>query len=104
MPDEAQQQPKPAPSKKKVFLKRLLSSIVLWTIVIASLFSGNKILSDYVFLAIMMILAGAGMLEFYNLLAHRNLICFKGVGVFGGLLLMASTFFYLSGQIRPVLQ
>jgi phosphatidate cytidylyltransferase len=104
MPEEAQQQPKPAPSKKKVFLKRLLSSIILWTIVIASLFSGNKILSDYVFLAIMMILAWAGLVEFYNLLAHRNLFCFKGVGVFGGLLLMASTFFYLSGHIVPTPQ
>jgi phosphatidate cytidylyltransferase len=104
MPEEAQQQAKPAPSKKKVFLKRLLSSIILWTIVIASLFSGNKILSDYVFLAIMMVLAWAGLVEFYNLLAHRNLFCFKGVGVFGGLLLMASTFFYLSGQIVPATQ
>lgn len=101
MPDQAQE-PKPPASKKTVFLKRLLSSVVLWTIVIASLFSGNKILSDYVFLAIMMILAWAGLAEFYNLLAHRNLICFKGVGVFGGLLLMASTFFYLSGHIVSI--
>jgi phosphatidate cytidylyltransferase len=108
MPEEAQQQlqqpPKAPVSKKTVFLKRLVSSVVLWTIVIASLFSGNKILSDYVFLAIMMILAWAGLLEFYNLLAHRGLYCFKGVGVFGGLLLMASTFFYLSGQIVSVSQ
>lgn len=89
-------EPKPAPSKKLIFLRRLISSIVLWTIVISALFSGNKILSDYVFLAIMMLLAWAGMVEFYNLLAKRNLYCFKGVGVFGGLLLMASTFFYLT--------
>jgi phosphatidate cytidylyltransferase len=103
MPEEVPQ-PKPSASRKTVFLRRLLSSMVLWTVVITALFSGNKILSDYVFLAIMMILAWAGLVEFYNLLAHRNLICFKGVGVFGGLLLMASTFFYLSGHIVPVLQ
>src|SRR3954470_1167087 len=103
MPEVAEQT-KPAASRKTVFLRRLLSSIVLWTVVITALFSGNKNLSDYVFLAIMMILAWAGLLEFYNLLAHRNLFCFKGVGVFGGLLLMASTFFYLSGHIVPVSQ
>src|ERR1041385_5317252 len=62
MPEEAQQ-PKPAPSKKKVFLKRLVSSVILWAVVITSLFSGNKILSDYVFLAIMMILAWAGLVR-----------------------------------------
>lgn len=90
--------PKPAQSKKIIFLKRLTSSVILWAIVIGSLFSGNKLLSDYVFLLIMMALSWAGLVEFYNLLAHRNLFCFKWVGVFGGLLLMASTFFYLSGQ------
>lgn len=98
MPDTATSQ-KPAPSKKVIFLRRLVSSVILWTVVIASLFSGNKFLSDYVFLLIMMVLAWAGLVEFYNLLAHRNLFCFKGVGVFAGLLLMASTFFYLSGHI-----
>lgn len=107
MPEQAQQQPqqtKPPVSRKTVFLKRLVSSIVLWSVVLTALFSGNKILSDYVFLAIMMILAWAGLLEFYNLLAHRNLFCFKAVGVFGGLLLMASTFFYLSGHAVKVMQ
>jgi phosphatidate cytidylyltransferase len=99
MPEEAQQQPKPPVSRKKVFLKRLISSVILWAVVLASLFSGNKLISDYVFLLIMMVLAWAGLVEFYNLLAHRNLFCFKWVGVFGGLLLMASTFFYLSGHV-----
>lgn len=97
---EAAATPKPQPSKKVIFLRRLTSSVILWTIVIASLFSGNKMLSDYVFLAIMMILAWAGLVEFYNLLGHKQLFCFKGVGVLGGLLLMAATFFRLSGQFR----
>jgi phosphatidate cytidylyltransferase len=88
----------PQPSKKVIFLRRLISSVILWAVVITALFSGNKIISDYVFLLIMMTLAWAGLVEFYNLLAHRNLFCFKYVGVFGGLLLMGSTFFYLSGQ------
>src|SRR5206468_7434464 len=83
----------------KVFLRRLLTSIVLWTVVISALFSGNKLISDGVFLVIMMALAGFGLLEFYGLVEKRGLICFKEWGVFGGLLLIASTFFYLSGVL-----
>src|ERR1051325_4794588 len=87
------------PSKSKVFLRRLLTSMVLWTVVIGSLFSGNKLISDTVFLVIMMTLAGVGLAEFYGLVEKRGLICFKEWGIFGGLLLMASTFFYLSGLL-----
>src|SRR5437764_10138666 len=89
----------PSPSKAKVFLRRLLTSLVLWTVVIAALFSGNKLISDGVFLVIMMALAGFGLLEFYGLVEKRGLICFKEWGVFGGLLLIASTCFYLSGVL-----
>ena len=87
------------PSKAKIFLRRLLTSIVLWTVVISALFSGNKLISDGVFLVIMMALAGFGLLEFYGLVEKRGLICFKEWGVFGGLLLIASTCFYLSGVL-----
>src|SRR6266704_213972 len=38
------------PSKAKVFVRRLMTSLVLWTVVLAALFSGNKFVSDYVFL------------------------------------------------------
>ncbi|MEK7674993.1 MAG: phosphatidate cytidylyltransferase [Verrucomicrobiota bacterium] len=86
-------------SKSGVFKRRLTSSIILWTLVISALFSGNKLLSDYVFLAIMMTIAGFGLSEFYGLIGKRGLVCFKGWGIFGGLLLMASTFLYLSGVL-----
>ena len=91
--------PAPTPSKAKVFLRRLLSSIVLWTVVIGSLFSGNKVVSDGVFLVLMTALAGFGLAEFYGLVEKRGLVCFKGWGVVGGMLLVASTFFYLSGAL-----
>jgi len=97
MPDETPSAP--PPSKAKVFLRRLLTSIVLWTVVIGALFSGNQLISNGVFLVIMMALAGFGLLEFYGLVEKRGLICFKEWGVFGGLLLIASTFFYLSGVL-----
>src|SRR5437867_11797512 len=89
----------PSSAKSMVFLRRLLTSIVLWTVVISALFSGNKAVSDSVFLVIMMTLAMAGLAEFYGLVEKRGLACFKGWGIFGGLLLMASTFFYLSGLL-----
>ena len=91
--------PASAPSKGKVFFRRLRSSIVLWTVVIGSLLWGNKLVSDSVFLVIMMALAAFGLVEFYGLVEKRGLVCFKGWGVVGGLLLVASTFFYLSGAL-----
>ncbi len=89
-----------APSKSRVFLRRLGTFTVLWTVILSALFSGNKFLSDYVFLAIMMVLAGLGLREFYSLVEKRGLVCFKVFGILGGLLLMVSAFFYLSGDLR----
>lgn len=84
-----------------MFLRRLFSSVVLWTVVILALFSGNKLVSDWFFLLIMTVLAVTGLLEFYNMVEKRGLVCFKGWGIFGGVLLMASTFFYVSGYLGP---
>jgi phosphatidate cytidylyltransferase len=85
----------PPPSKGAVFLRRLFSFVILWTIVLGGLFSGHKLVSDGLFLVIMLTLAGLGLMEFYDLVEKRGLACFREWGVFGGLLLMGSTFFYL---------
>ena len=89
----------PPPSKAKVFLRRLISSLVLWTIVLTALFSSNRLLSDYVFLVIMVFLAVSGLAEFYGLAEKRDLACFKGWGILGGLLLMIGTFLNLTGKL-----
>ena len=90
----------PAPvSKRKVFLRRLTSSVILWSIILTALFSGNRLVSDYVFLLIMVFLAVTGLIEFYGLVEKRELVCFKGWGIFGGVLLMVGTFFNLTGVI-----
>jgi phosphatidate cytidylyltransferase len=86
-------------SRLGVFLRRFASSVVLWTVVLTILFAGHNPLTNTIFLLVMMGLAGVGLWEFYGLVERRNLVCFKGWGVFGGLLLMASTFFYLSGVL-----
>lgn len=91
--------PLPAPSKAKVFVRRFLSSLILWTVVLTSLFSSNRQLSNYVFLIIMVLLAVSGLIEFYDLAAKRDLFCFRNWGLFGAVLLMVGTFLNLTGQI-----
>ncbi|HEY9510278.1 MAG TPA: phosphatidate cytidylyltransferase [Verrucomicrobiae bacterium] len=92
--------PTPAPqSKLKIFARRLTSTVILWTVVLTALFSKNKVLSDYVFGATMVFLAITGMIEFYGLVQKRDLVCFKGWGIFGGVLLMVGTFLNLKGYI-----
>jgi phosphatidate cytidylyltransferase len=90
---------KPPLSKARIFLRRLISSLILWTVVITALFSSNKELSDYVFLLIMVFLASTVLIDFYGLVDKRDLVCFKGWGIFGGLLLMVGTFLNLTGRL-----
>src|SRR5437016_11307231 len=92
-------QPNQPASKLKTFLRRLLSFVVLWTIVLVALFSRNRAVSDYVFLLIMVFLAMTGLAEFYGLVAKRDLVCFKHWGLLGGLLLMVGTFLNLTGVL-----
>jgi phosphatidate cytidylyltransferase len=85
--------------KGRVFARRLISSVVLWTLVLASIFSDHPLLANGVFLLIMVALAAFGLAEFYGLVEQRGLPCFKTWGVFGGIILMVSTFCYLSGLL-----
>jgi phosphatidate cytidylyltransferase len=84
-------------SKLKIFLRRLVSFVILWTVVLTALFSSNRLVSDYVFLIIMVFLAVSGLAEFYGLVERRALVCFSGWGIIGGLLLMVGTFLNLTG-------
>ncbi|MFO1488276.1 MAG: phosphatidate cytidylyltransferase [Verrucomicrobiota bacterium] len=92
--------PTPPPaSKLKVFVRRLTSTVVLWTVVLAALFSSNRLISDNFFLAAMVFLAVTGLIEFYGLVEKRGLVCFRNWGVLGGVLIMGGTFFQLTGHI-----
>jgi phosphatidate cytidylyltransferase len=94
-------QPSPAPpsSKLRTFFRRMISFVVLWGIVLGAMFSGNKFISNSVFLIIMVALAGLGLAEFYGMMAKRGLVCFKRWGVFGGMLLMVGTFLHCTGKL-----
>ena len=87
------------PSKAKVFFRRLASTVILWTIVLAAMFSGNKLIADYVFALFMVVLACVGLMEFYGLVEKRGLVCFKGWGILAGVLLMAGTFLHVTGHL-----
>ena len=96
----AETTPPPASqSKLKVFLRRLSSTLILWAIVLGAMFSGNKLLSDYVLLLIVSLLAAVGLAEFYGLVEREGMVCFKKWGVLGGVLLMVGTFYHLQGKL-----
>jgi phosphatidate cytidylyltransferase len=87
------------PSKLRTFARRSLSFVILWTVLLLALFSKNRFISDSVFLVIIVLLAVTGLAEFYGLVEKRDLVCFKGWGIFGGLLLMVGTFLNLTGVL-----
>ena len=91
--------PKPPLSKAQVFLRRLSSTLLLWTVILAAMFSGNRFISDGVFVLLVAFLALAGLVEFYGMVEKRGLACFKMAGVIGGLLLMVGTFLNVTGHL-----
>jgi phosphatidate cytidylyltransferase len=91
--------PAPSPSKRAVFLRRLLSFVVLWTILLLALFSSNRVVSNYVFLLVIVVLAVTGLAEFYGMVERLQLACFRGWGLLGGFLLMVGTFLHSTGHL-----
>src|SRR5205085_7232002 len=53
----------------------------------------------FVFILLILLLAITGLAEFYGLVARRELVCFAGWGVLGGILLMVGTFLNLTGRL-----
>ena len=86
-------------SRAQVFLRRLVSTLFLWVVILSALFSGNRFLSDGVFIVLVALLAVAGLVEFYGIAEKRGLASFKFCGVIGGLLLMLGTFLNLTGHV-----
>jgi phosphatidate cytidylyltransferase len=89
----------PTPSKAKIFFRRLITTVILWTVIIVALFYGNELISDGVFVLVIVLLSAAGLMEFYGLAEKRGLAGFKWCGLAGGILLTAGTFFNLTGHL-----
>ena len=97
MPDPAS--PIAAPSKVQVFLRRSVSTVLLWAVVIGAMFSSSRIISDGVFVLLIATLSVAGLAEFYGLAEKRGLAHFKYCGIIGGMLLMVGTFLNVTGHV-----
>jgi phosphatidate cytidylyltransferase len=87
----------PPVSKARTFARRLLSTAILWGVVLGGMFSGSKLVSDYVFIIFMTVLAVVGLLEFYGLVEKEGMVCFKRLGILGGVVLMVGTFLKFQG-------
>ncbi|MEI8234402.1 MAG: phosphatidate cytidylyltransferase [Verrucomicrobiota bacterium] len=73
-----------------VFLSRLASTLVLWTVVLWTIFSGYEV----GFFAMLSAVALAGLWEFYRMLDHKGLPNFKIVGMICGAVLLGGSFHY----------
>ena len=89
----------PPRSRTQIFFRRLFSFVVLWSVILTAMFSGNKAVSNYVFIIVMMALAAVGLIEFYDMAFKRQLVCFRNWGIFGGVMLMFGTFLHFSGKL-----
>ena len=86
----------PLPTKAQVFFRRLISTVILWTVILVALFSGNPLISDGACIILLIFLAVTGLAEFYGLAEKRGYSCFKWCGIIGGVLLLAGTFLHLT--------
>jgi phosphatidate cytidylyltransferase len=84
-------------SKMQTFWRRLFSSVLLWSMVIGALFT-EKLFSDVTFVLVMLLIAGFGLQEFYELCEKRNLVTFKVLGMIAACGMILSTWCYLSGH------
>lgn len=91
--------PPTAPARGLVFLRRLASTVVLWSVVLWTVFSANLAVTRWVFLGLMLGLAWQGLREFYDLVQARGLAVYRRWGLAGGLILMGSTFLYVTGLV-----
>jgi phosphatidate cytidylyltransferase len=91
--------PVASPSKVQILLRRSVSTVILWTVILAALFSGKRLISDGVFLLLIALLALTGLIEFYGIAQKRGMVNFKWTGVVGGLLLMVGTFLNVTGHL-----
>jgi phosphatidate cytidylyltransferase len=87
------------PSKAQVFFRRLITTVILWTGVLAALFSGHTLISNGVCIVLLIFLAVTGLAELYGLAEKRGLACFKWCGIIGGVLLLSGTFLHLTGHL-----
>jgi phosphatidate cytidylyltransferase len=96
--------PAPPVSKARTFVRRLGSTLGLYAFVLFALFSGHSIFSDLLFVGTMLVVAGLGLHEFYDLVEKSGFDSFRKWGLAGGVALLMGTFLCLQGKLVPNLQ
>lgn len=87
-----------APTKFQTFLQRLLTTVVLWAIVLGALFSGNKTAADIAVLIVLNVICFFGVLEFAGLTTAKGGDFFRSYALTGGLLYLAISWWVESGR------
>lgn len=88
-----------APTKMQVFARRLVSTLILWGVVLGALFSGHDTVADFAFLGIMILIACFGLLEYFGMLRRKGARCFPRFGVIAGVLFTLVSF--LQHRLNP---
>jgi phosphatidate cytidylyltransferase len=84
-------------TRKQVFLSRLFSSVLLWSLALWTIFSGYEP-------GFFVLISGLGLLglwEFYTMLEQAKRPAFKMIGMAGGALIFIGGFYYLSQAGHP---
>jgi len=87
------------PSKLRIFLRRLLSFVVLWTIVLTALFSSKPVRVRLRVPGHHGVSGHYGLAEFYGLAAKRTWSVSSAGAFWAACLLMVGTFLNLTGQL-----
>ncbi|HXY61118.1 MAG TPA: phosphatidate cytidylyltransferase [Chthoniobacterales bacterium] len=77
---------------RSVFILRFISTIVLWSVALAILFSGYEILFWFLISAFGLL----ALWEFYRMLDHASLPNFKITGMICGAIMLVGSFYYFS--------
>jgi phosphatidate cytidylyltransferase len=92
MPATVEPPPQSETATRSTFIRRFISTIVLWTIALAIAFSGYEALY-YLLISAFGLVA---LYEFYRLLDHANLPNFKITGLLAGVVLLVGSFYYFA--------
>lgn len=91
-------------NKVSTFIKRSISTIILWGIVLVGIFCLPPLGSKLVILLCLSLLAYGGLKEFYELAQKQCFPVATHLGIIGGIILIVSTWCYLSGVFYQQLQ
>ena len=91
-----------APTKAAIFARRLASATLLWSILLIGLFATNALLAKSAFLLIMLMLAGLGLREFYDLSERGGFPGRPWQGTLAGMGMVTGVFLLLALPVKPM--